>query len=411
MRILWACPFFPYPPNTGIRIREYNLLVLLSQKHDITLLSLIQSDEEREYVKQMEKYCLEVVAILPDSQVPGALDGRRRLTDAVFGAVDKHPRRFYGRGSSNVVERVREFVSRGQFDLVLVETLFMSNYLWDVLSERSVRAVLVQHNVETLIQKQEFRVADGWFGKLRKWLYYISFVGFERKACLLYDGIAVVSEQERRTLLELVPQLQSRPVQVVPNGVDAALCSYRIGEVEDYSLIYPGSMTYSANLDAMEYFLSDIWSTVRLECPRAHLYITGKTDGVAIDKLPVQDGVTFTGYVDDIHALVAQSHVCIVPLRVGGGTRLKILEAMALGTPVVSTPKGAEGLDVEHGRNILIANEPQEFAGLLLDLLRDEPLRRALATNGRQLVRERYSWDRSARHLERLLDQVCVTDD
>jgi glycosyltransferase involved in cell wall biosynthesis len=162
----------------------------------------------------------------------------------------------------------------------------------------------------------------------------------------------------------------------------------------------------SANYDAMGFFLGDILPLIKKERPEVVLRITGKTAGVPLEQLPNVDDVIFTGYLDDVRPSVAQSWVSVVPLRVGGGTRLKILEAMALGTPVVSTSKGAEGLDVTLGENILIADTPSGFADATLHLLEDHGLRARLSENGRSLVRTRYDWAQIGEEFERLLSDI-----
>ncbi|MFW6116436.1 MAG: glycosyltransferase family 4 protein, partial [bacterium] len=193
---------------------------------------------------------------------------------------------------------------------------------------------------------------------------------------------------------------------LVPNGVDLETNSGDFGAPEPDTLIYPGALTYSANFDAMEFFLQDVFPLVKSQRPNAKLRITGRYDGAPTERLPLGDGVELTGYLDDIRPTVGQTWACVVPLRTGGGTRLKILEAMALGTPVVSTAKGAEGLRVSPGEDILIANEPAEFAAHVLRLLDDEALREKLVANGRNLVEARYRWDRIGERLERFLRRV-----
>jgi glycosyltransferase involved in cell wall biosynthesis len=171
-------------------------------------------------------------------------------------------------------------------------------------------------------------------------------------------------------------------------------------------LVFPGALTYDANFDAMAFFLRKVFPAVKVRQPAVVLRITGKTDGVLVNRLPLDERVILTGYLEDIRPTVAQSWVCVVPLRVGGGTRLKILEAMALGTAVVSTSKGAEGLEVTPGEDILIADEPTEFADAVLCLLDEQALRAKLAVKGRRLVHERYGWEHITKKLEQLLYQV-----
>jgi glycosyltransferase involved in cell wall biosynthesis len=195
-------------------------------------------------------------------------------------------------------------------------------------------------------------------------------------------------------------------MMVVPNGVDLDRYRGDFGAPEPSTLVFPGALTYSANFDAVEFFLHKIFPLVKAVRPETILRVTGKTDGVPVDRLPLDEGVILTGYLDDVRPTVARSRVCVTPLLSGGGTRLKILEAMALGTPVVSTRKGAEGLDVTSGEDILIADGPNEFADAILRLLGDETLRARLVANGRKLVQERYGWNRIGRKLNCFLRQV-----
>jgi glycosyltransferase involved in cell wall biosynthesis len=221
-----------------------------------------------------------------------------------------------------------------------------------------------------------------------------------------FQGVTVVSQRERELSARLLPE--HAQVAVVPNGVDLEANSGDFGIPEPDTLIYSGALTYVANLDAMEFFLGDIMPLIQARRPGVTIKITGRYDGVPIERLPMRSGVMLTGYLDDVRPAIAQSWVCVVPLRIGGGTRLKILEAMALGTPVVSTSKGAEGLEVTAGQDILIADGPSAFADAVLRLLDDPQLRNRLADAGRQLVQVRYGWDRSADQLEQLLLAVVT---
>ncbi len=219
-----------------------------------------------------------------------------------------------------------------------------------------------------------------------------------------FDGCTVASQQERANVLSIAPNC--RRVVVAPNGVDLDRYKGDFGAPEPGTLVFPGALTYSANFDAMAFFLHQIFPLVKARQPEVILRITGKTNGVPLYGLPLNESVILTGYLDDVRPTVAQSWACVVPLRVGGGTRLKILEAMALGTPVVSTSKGAEGLEVTPGEDILIADEPATFADAVLLLLDDPALRAKLATNGQRLVREQYGWEQIGKKLDQLLHQV-----
>jgi glycosyltransferase involved in cell wall biosynthesis len=220
-----------------------------------------------------------------------------------------------------------------------------------------------------------------------------------------FDGCTVVSEREREQVLRVSPR--GCPVVVVPNGVDVAGCAMDFGPPEADTLVYSGALTYSVNFDAVGFFLREVFPLIQARRPDVRLSVTGKLEGVPIDRLPANDGLVLTGYLDDVRPTVARSWACVVPLRVGGGTRLKILEALALGTPVVSTSMGAEGLEVTPGEDILIADEPTEFANATLRLLEDAALRAELAANGRRLVCRRYGWDQIGEGLDQFVRQVA----
>jgi glycosyltransferase involved in cell wall biosynthesis len=201
-------------------------------------------------------------------------------------------------------------------------------------------------------------------------------------------------------------------VEVIPNGVDAAAMTAAAGEAnlpQPDTLIYSGALTYSANFDAVDYFLREIFPHIRATRPDTKLLVTGKLEGVPVERLPQLPGVEFTGYLPDVSVAVARSWASVVPLRIGGGTRLKILEAMALGTPVVATRKGVEGLDVTPERDFLLADTPADFAAQTLRLLAGPDLRLALSYQARQTVQAKYDWADIGRVFNGFLDQLVVS--
>jgi glycosyltransferase involved in cell wall biosynthesis len=174
-------------------------------------------------------------------------------------------------------------------------------------------------------------------------------------------------------------------------------------------LIFTGALTYNANYDALAYFLAEIFPLIRRQAPDTRLRVTGSTQGVDLDSLPLDGQVELTGYLADIRPAVAGSWACVVPLRLGGGTRLKILEAMSLGAPVISTAKGAEGLEVENGVHLLIAETPAEFAGHVVRLLRSPSLRQELAGNAARLVAEKYEWSGIGAGFRQAVERLVLT--
>ena len=238
---------------------------------------------------------------------------------------------------------------------------------------------------------ERLQATHSLLGRLRAWVSYRKARAAEARWLRRMRACTVVSSTELPYLAKMlgdrVPHLA-----VSDNGVDCELNRPGMASRRPASLIYNGALTYDANFDAMFYFLADIYPRIQSYVPNVEMTITGSTRGVHLDWLSLQQSVHLSGYVDDIRPLVAASTVCVVPLRKGAGTRLKILEAMALGTPVVSTTKGAEGLDLVDGQHFLLADDRQAFAECVVRLLKEEGLRQRLTRNARLWVEQRYDW-------------------
>lgn len=261
----------------------------------------------------------------------------------------------------------------------------------------TARYVSEELDLPSIFEELQFGVAhDAWVNatspllRWRRALTWNKSRRYHRKLVNRFDACTVVSERERALFHQVAPDYGE--IHVIPNGVDLASLQAISVKPQPNTLIYNGALTYSANLDAMHCFLESIFPLVRAQVPEAQLKITGSTQGVNTTGLPLGDHVTLTGYLPDIRPAVAGAWACVVPLRVGGGTRLKILEAMALGTPVVATSKGAEGLDVQNEKHLLLADTPEEFAAAVVRLLREPGLRDSLSGQARRLVAERYNW-------------------
>jgi sugar transferase (PEP-CTERM/EpsH1 system associated) len=393
MKILFLSSWFPYPPDNGSRIRIFNLIKQLSEEHDITLLSFSCDGEVAEdRLQAMQRYCSMVQAVPLASFRPSSFR-------SILGLFSSRPRSFVDTYSRRMQRLVEQTEKEQDFSVVIASQIVTAPY---VATLGSVPRIFEE--VELTKPGEKYACQDHAGRRLRYGLMWWKTRRFTAHLLHQFDGCTVVSQQERANVLSIAPNC--RRVVEVPNGVDLDWYKGDFGAPEPGMLVFPGALTYSANFDAMAFFLHQVFPLVKARWPEVILHITGKTDGVPVDRLPLDERVILTGYLDDVRPTVAQSWACVVPLRIGGGTRLKILEAMALGTPVVSTTKGAEGLDVTSGENILIADEPAEFADAVLCLLGDEPLRQKLAANGRRLVEGRYSWETCAQKLEQLLYQV-----
>ncbi len=204
-------------------------------------------------------------------------------------------------------------------------------------------------------------------------------------------AVTMVSENDLRAVRDSMPGYHGR-LEVIPNGVDLETRRFGMSEPQMDTLVFNGSLTYAANLEAIRWFVAEVWPLIQQKRPGTRLAITGNTDGLDLSWLAGDPSITLTGYLEDVRPVVAQSWLAVAPLQSGGGTRLKILEAMALGTPVTATSKGAEGLDVTPDKNILIADNPDDFALQCLRVLDSTSLRNTLAGEARQLVEQYYDW-------------------
>jgi len=395
VKVLFLSSWFPFPPDNGSRLRVFNLIKQLSKEHDISLLAFSRDGEvAQDRLEVMGRFCSTVQTV---PLAPFKSGGFR----AILGFLSPSPRSFVDRYSWRMKRLVEQAQGRQDLSVVVASQVDVAPYATIL---REVPRILEE--VELAVSRDKYRNESRVDRRVRHGLTWWKTRRFVAPLLRQFDGCTVVSQQERANVLSIVPD--HRHVEVVPNGVD--LDHYRgdFGPPEANTLIFPGALTYDANLDAMEFFVGQVFPLVKARRPRTTLRITGKTRGMDLNRLALDGGVILTGYLDDVRPTVAQSWACVAPLRVGGGTRLKILEAMALGTPVVATSKGAEGLEVTPGKDILVADEPAEFADAVARLLGDASLREELAANGRRLVRERYGWGGIAERLEQLMVQVVA---
>jgi len=242
------------------------------------------------------------------------------------------------------------------------------------------------------------------FGKLRRktaWKKLANYIGAATKD---FAGITVVSEKEQRIVAKVVNQ--SIEVKVVPNTIDLDANFAYSGTKKTLfpSLIFNGALSFYVNHDAMKYFTQDIFPIVQETIPDVKLFITGGLSEVDLSGFPKNEQIVFTGYLEDIRKAVAESWACVVPIQLGGGTRLKILESLSLRTPVISTTKGAEGLDLTPGKDYLVGDSSDEFAKQIIRLLQDEDLRSRMSESGYASIKENYDWRSGGAALE---DFIC----
>ena len=385
MRLLVVSSWLPYPPDNGSRMRAFHLLQQFSRRHTLTLLSF-GVPREPEDVAPLRVLC-ERVELVP----PGRLEKERLTLRGLFSPV---PRHLVQTRSAEMQALVTAAIAG--HDAAIGLQIDAARYLVDA----TPRMPAVFDEIEVGVLRDRYVLEQDPILRLRHGLTWWKFRRFVRFLVGRFERTTVVSAQERDYLRALGCDMAR--IVIVPNGIDVPDVSP--APVRAARLIYPGSVTYSANLDAIRFFVREVLPLVRRSRPDVAFWVTGTTEGVDIDDLAAIDGVTFTGRVPDVTSLICESAACVVPLRIGGGTRLKILHAMAAATPVVSTSKGIEGLEVEPEQHLLVADSPGDFAAQVLRLLADPVLSLRLVSAARQFVQERHAWEPIAQTLERVVE-------
>ena len=400
MRILWLKSDLLLPLDKGGKLRSWHLLRHLAQRHEITYVAFASPNEPKANIEGMREVAREVHVIPRFETRKGSLGfyarAAMRLADPLPYAVGSYRSRAYR-------QRVQSLLGDGGFDLVVSDFILPAVNLPGRLPCPSV---VFTHNVESEIWRRHAETASG----VTRPLYttqYRRMLRFERRALDRFDGVLAVSATDRDTLTQIYSDAIHGPVHIVQTGVDIEFFEPAPTPAGSRTLVFTGSMDWLPNEDAMLHFCRDVLPRIRAQEPQVSLSIVGRAPTPAVARLAQEPGVSVTGRVDDVRPYMAESAVYVVPLRIGGGTRLKIFEAMAMGKAVVSTTVGAEGLPVQDGEHLLLADDSDSFASAVVRLLRDDEQRRSLEASARTLVVEHYDWAAVAGDLDRALTRVA----
>jgi len=403
VKILWLNAGLLLPLDKGGKLRTWHLMRHLARRHAITYLSFAEPDQCRADIDGMREVAERVITVPRADVSKGSVqfyaDAARYVLHTVPYAVAKYHSREY-------TQQLQELLREEGFDLVVADFLPPVVNMPDRLPCPSV---LFTHNVEAEIWRRHFETARQPLKRALMHGQWSRMLAFEGKALDHFDLVLTVSEADRATFQRLYPS-EERQYHVVPTGVDTGYFSPGTSQAApldgargDKNLVFTGSMDWLPNEDGMLYFCADILPRVRQAESDVTVSIVGRAPTPAVRRLAETRGVEVTGRVEDVRPQMARAAVYIVPLRIGGGTRLKIFEAMSMAKAVVSTTIGAEGLPVTPGRDIVIADDSVAFADRVVHLLRNETDRRRLETAARQLVVERYDWSVVARDMEAAL--------
>jgi sugar transferase (PEP-CTERM/EpsH1 system associated) len=377
----------------------------LARRHAITYLSFADLDQPRTDFDAMREVC-ERLETVPRRDVPKG--SARFYVDAARFLVSREPYAVAKYRSPEYAARLRRLLNERAFDVVVCDFL---PPVVNMPADLPCPSVLFTHNVEAEIWRRHAETAGHPAKRALLASQWRRMLRFERAALERFDLVLAVSEADAATFRRLYPAVR-RQYHVVPTGVDTDYFRPRPADGDDRAepgvprLVFTGSMDWLPNEDGMLYFCREVLPYIRRVAPDVRLSIVGRAPTPAVRRLAEDSRIEVTGRVDDVRPHVAGADVYIVPLRIGGGTRLKIFEAMAMGKAVVSTTVGAEGLPISHGRDILIADQPERFAAAVVRLLRDAEERGRLETAARQLVVERYDWSAVSHELEEALMEI-----
>jgi glycosyltransferase involved in cell wall biosynthesis len=376
MNILILSSFFPFPLTQGGKIRVFNIIKYLSRTHKVTLACL--SDAAVSDYGPLKEYCEEVIVVVRRPNV---------VNDFFSFLFSSKPYNFVVNSSRSMRNELQGVLERKSFELIQIEFSTMWQYA-DIF--KGIPVVLDAHNIEADIIRQ---VREFYKNPLRKLLYSLEEKKLRKKEEQAWKDCSIcytVSEHERTVIAASLGQ--SNKVVAIPNGVDLERFAFSPKAGMDNRLLLLGGMRYQPNLDSALYLLNDIMPEIQARIPGVKIDIAGR-ELWRIKDHAAYGGVEFHEDVSDVLPFFRQSDVLLVPLRYGAGTRIKILEAMAAGLPVVTTPKGCEGIEVRHGEHLMIADTPDEFASAVKRVLDEADLRTSLSRNARKLVEEKYSWE------------------
>ncbi|MGD2205414.1 MAG: glycosyltransferase [Anaerolineae bacterium] len=402
-RILVLTPQFPYPPHQGTTIRNYNLIVGLAVRHEVHLISFGQPADSRN--TPLGNLCQSVQVIRPPQRTM-----RQRVQGLFLSRLPDMAQRLPSAQFQAVLETTLDQMKP---DVLEVEGIELAQYLFQAASHRgkATRPLLVfdDHNAEYVLQQRAFetdaRIPRRWIGAAYSFVQWQRLRRYERRACLTADCVVAVSETDAKALRRLAPGLEPA---VVPNGVDMTFYTAKVRPLaegpNEQDVVFTGKMDFRPNVDAVLWFTHEVLPLIRRESPKTRLWVVGKDPHPRLTSLAGDPAVALTGWVEDVRPYIAESGVYVIPLRIGGGTRLKVLEAMAMGQAIVSTALGCEGFDLAPDQELVIANAPAEFASAVLALLRDRERRERLGRAARRFAGSRYDWRIIVPKLERVYE-------
>ena len=384
LKVLFFSQRFPYPMDTGGKIRTGKLLEQLKNVFDITLVSNVESPKDDRYLDRVKNLCT-IFHPVPWKEVRKyTFRFYLRLLKSLFS---RYPYTVINDYSKEIERVLLQHTTSERFDLLICD------FLQPTLNFKRLTGVptlLFQHNIESVIPRRHYEISRNPLAKLFWWIQWRRMERYERDTCHRFSATMTVSETDKKCLEE---KFGADNVYAIPTGVDTDYFTPSKQDTTDNNLVFVGSLDWLPNEDAILFFIRNVFSEVKSRVPGVTFTVVGRNPSAFLLKeLKVRSDVIVTGRVEDVRPYIASSALFVLPLRVGGGTRIKVYEAMAMGKVVVSTTIGVEGLPVRHGEHVVINDDPAELANAIVWLLNDATARKTIECNARRYVTGHCAW-------------------
>lgn len=388
MKTLIIAPFSPYPPVFGGAIRLYHVVKMFAQLSDVTLLAYHSWAKDGDNVGDLEKYCQQIVFVDRPPRRP-----RDKMLYQLKAMVGRKTYQYYLHHTARFQHALDTLLRHAQYDYLVVEGSQMGYFR---IADHHALRILDLQNIEYELLQRRAQREQHPVKRLALRLEAMKFERDERAICRQFDLVFTPSEREAQMLGPLVaPAL----VEALPNSIDTSYFALRRELPTTNEITFIGATHVDANRDGLIYFMEHIFPLIESCVPDIHFTIVGGSPPPTIRAYGSRPNVDVTGYVDDVRPYMARAKALVVPLYVGGGTRLKVLEGLSYGVPTVSTTIGSEGIAVKDGEHILLADTPEAFADKVVAVVNDAALQRSLCEKGRELVEHGYSWQAVGRRL------------
>lgn len=386
MNILIVKMRFPYPILSGTDLVSFNLIRALSEEHEITLLCHVRSEENIKDVPELKKYCKDVIFVrYPNpSNILSRMWRKFKREFLLFFCLI--PREVSDYTSKAIAKELKTKLRDNKFDIVQMEYFFAGKY--EKYIKDAVK-ILLSNDAFFITSYQLFKYEKNIKKKIVRFFEYLATRRYEFKMYKKFDWVFFISKRDEEVIKNYMPTLKKTKVIPVSFDLSDDVSNY---EIEQKSLVFVGGMKAEFNIDAMSYFCYEILPIIEKKISDVKLYIVGESPGEKTKSLSNRGNVVVTGTVADVKPFIKRGQVYVAPLRVGTGIKTKIIEALALGKPIVTTSIGVQGIEAENGKHLIIADDPNKFAEETINLLISEQIRETLSANAKQLFLECYDF-------------------